>query len=287
MEDSNTNEISTPNTRALDPISSKSTDIPATKQFAVNATGNLFVATTLNGSANGVSGISAEAEEAFGQVSVFFAAMTKAMSDSGKSLYDVDALNKLIAGSGLFVKVSQTNTTFKSNAFGLSLSSELIQMLLGLSGNLAAIGKSLAGLIKSVGQVSVTLSKDETQSVSNVGSIIFVCEYLLGAVSIVPIVVSTSTTQAAKSFTAGPCLKSQSSETKINFQKDTYLFVPPTFVKYAADLNEAMSDPEFVNLIEKMKQDINADAPPAKPVPEPQDTEANAKTPPADQGKNT
>ena len=78
--------VSDATTRALNLTSSGSTDVPATKQFAVNATGNIFIATTCNGE-NGTT-ISAEAEQAFGQVSVFFAALTKAMSHADNGLYD-------------------------------------------------------------------------------------------------------------------------------------------------------------------------------------------------------
>lgn len=44
-----------------------------------------------------------------------------------------------------------------------------------------------------------------------------------------------------------------------------YLFVPPSFVKHASALNEAMSDPEFNNLVESMRSAIMAGipAPPA------------------------
>ena len=79
--------VSNAETRATNLTTSKSSEIPATKQFAVNATGNLFIATTLNGGYAGNATISEEAEEAFGQVSVFFAAMTKAMSEGQVSVF--------------------------------------------------------------------------------------------------------------------------------------------------------------------------------------------------------
>lgn len=128
--------VSNAQTRAANLTTTNSNEVPATKQFVVNATGNLFIASTLNSTAGG-SVLPQEAENAFGEVSVFFAALTKAMAESGTSLYDYDALNKLVSSSGLFVKVTESNIQFESKQTGVTLSSQLIQTLLGLSGNLA------------------------------------------------------------------------------------------------------------------------------------------------------
>lgn len=249
--------ISKPDTRAL-VLSSDTSSIPATKQFAINATSNLFVATTLNKGADGATEISQEAETAFGQVSVFFAAMTKAMAEANKSLYDFDAMSKLISASGLFVKVNQTDIQFKSSEYGIRLGSELIETLLGLSGNLASIAKSFAGLVQSVGKESIEIALKKQDKTGKVGSIVFVCEYLLGAVSITPIAIYTQTEQAIANFEAGPCLKYNQGSLDLTLTKEVYLFVPPTFMKEAAALNTAMANPDFLSLVNQMKQSIEA-----------------------------
>lgn len=256
--ETNKDILSDAKTRANNLTSSKSSEIPATKQFVVNATGNLFIATTLNGGNPENTTISDEAEEAFGQVSVFFAAMTKAISEAGVSLYDYSAIDTLVSSSGLFVKVTETETEFESNQWGVTIGSQLIQTLFGLSGNLASIGKSLMDMIVGIGKESknIKISADTSNKKTKVGTIIFICEYLLGAVSITPMVISVNAQEAKKIFEAGPCLKTESEKHKIDILKAVYLFVPPSFVKHASSLNEAMEDPEFNNLVESMKSDI-------------------------------
>ncbi|WP_440053481.1 hypothetical protein ACSLBF_11195 [Pseudoalteromonas sp. T1lg65] len=248
--------ISNAETRSANPITSNSSEIPATKQFAVNATGNLFIASTLNSSAAG-SDVPAEAQQAFGEVSVFFAALTKAMAEEGKSLYDYDALNDIVSKSGLFVKVTQSDYEFHSKQRGVTLSTQLVQTLLGLSGNLASVAKSLTDMISGMGKAAITISGSTTSQSNKVGTLIFVCEYLLGAISITPIVMSLDATEAKKEWEAGPCIKGGGSDMMLNIQKTVYLFVPPSFVKSAATLNEAMSDPEFNNLVDSLKEFIN------------------------------
>lgn len=248
--------VSNAETRAANLTTGKSAEIPATKQFVVNATGNLFVASTLNGGSPESSSISEEAEEAFGQVSAFFAALTKAMAEANVGLFNYDAIDKLVSSSGLFVKVTESKIEFESKQRGITLGSQLIQTLLGLSGNLASIGKSLMDMIMGMGKESVKIAADTTSESKKVGTIIFVCEYLLGAVSITPIVISVDAEKAKGLWQAGPCLKVESSKVEMEINKSVYLFVPPSFVKHAASLNEAMSDPEFNNLVESMKSVI-------------------------------
>ncbi len=255
MTDESITLISSDVTRAQNPTSAKQVNIPATKQFVVNATGNLFVATTLN-SPDSAQNISKEAEEAFGQVSVFFAALTKAMSDSGKSLFDYEALNKLIKGSGLFVNITKSKVRFESSSWGVTFSNQLIQSILGLSGNLAAVSESLRSLISSVGKEGMSVKSDKNNKTTKVGTIVFVCEYLLGAISITPIVFSIDTADKENTIEAGPCFKASAKKSIFKVDKEVHLFVPPKFVHHAAELNEAMSDPEFNNLIESMKRSI-------------------------------
>jgi len=250
--------VSNAETRAANLTTSKSAEIPATKQFVVNATGNLFVAATLNSTGEASAPISGEAEEAFGQVSVFFSAMTKAMAEAGTGLYNYDAINRLVSASGLFVRVTESTIDFESKQKGITLGSQLIQALLGLSGGLAAIGKSLMDMIMGMGRESVKIAADTTSESKKVGTVIFVCEYLLGTVSITPIVISVDADTAKGLWEAGPCLKAESSRIKMKIDKAVYLFVPPSFVKHASALNEAMSDPEFNNLVESMKSVILA-----------------------------
>lgn len=217
-------------------------EVPATKEFVVNATGNLFIATTLNGGAHGSSSISEEAKLAFGQVSVFFAAMTKAMAEEGKTLFDYKAINSVVSSSGLFVKVTDSHVRFTSKAWGVKLGNQLIQTLFGLSGNLGSIGKSLMNMVGSIGKEAdgIEISSETSRRETEVGTIIFVCEYLLGAISITPIVFKIDSDDAAKAFEVSACFKTHSNTLKIDIIKQVYMFVPPEFMVEAGAINEAI-----------------------------------------------
>lgn len=262
-EDTLPPEISDPTTRRqMLGEAGTMVSIPATKQFAVNATGNLFVASTLNAGAPGVAGESGEAgltEKAllaFGQVSVFFAAMTKAIAMENKSIYDQEALSSVIRESGMFIQVSQSDIQFTSNSFGVTFGNELVQAVMGMSGDLASIGKSLFSLIRQVGREGFEVSGGSTSRSTKVGSIIFVCEYLLGAVSISPMLVYMDAKDASQELTVGPCLESKASQTSWKISRETYLFVPPVFMKEAGTINEAMSDPEFLKLVSTLTKGL-------------------------------
>ena len=238
-------------------------DVAATKEFAVNATGNLFVATTLNGGASGDAEVSAEAKKAFGQVSVFFAAMTEAMAKNGHSrLYDYETIDKVVSGSGLFVKVTDSQVNFTSQSVGLQFGADLIETLFGLSGGLGNIAKSLSDMIMGIGKEAktITVSENSENTDKQVGTIIFICEYLLGAVSITPIVLCIDAKDAAEAFAAGPCLKGNRHTQSIKIEKQVYSFVAPELISQAATLNDAMNNKEMNTLVTELQGYITADS---------------------------
>lgn len=259
-------------------IGSSAKDVAATKQFAVSATGNLFVATTLSGNSVGDADIPKEAKKAFGQVSVFFAAMTKAMvSENGDSrVYDYETINKVVSGSGMFVKMTDSLITFESKEWGIKFGIDLIETLFGLSGGLGAIAKSLSDMIMGVGKEakSITVDADTEETEKRVGTIIFVCEYLLGAVSITPIVLSINAYDAKEAFNAGPCLKAGRKAKRIRIVKQVYSFVAPELIKEAGTLNDALDDKELNKLVNQLKSFIEdgIEQPVQPNEPPPQDT---------------
>lgn len=214
---------STPTIRAENiKLETASGSTPATKIFAVSATGNLFVASTLNGGEGANASLTQAAQQAFEQVSIFFAAMTKAIAETpdpnstatpkeSYSIYNYDALGSIIKKSGLFIQVTENDIEFESSSWGAEFSSDLVQAILGgFSGDLASISQSLVSLISSAGKEGFKLSHSNTQQKSKVGSIIFICEYLLGAVSITPIVVYIEVGTHKDQLQVGACFKSYS-----------------------------------------------------------------------------
>lgn len=234
---------------------------PATKVFAVNATGNLFVASTLNGGEDGNTELTEAAQKAFSQVSVFFAAMTKAIASQNKSLYDYDAINKVITNSGMFVQIGEMDYTFKTSSWGLELSGELVKvMMAGFTGNMAAIGKAISPLMNSMGSEGIKISRDKSSQSSKVAALIFVCEYLLGAVSITPILVVADMQKMSSTIKASPCFTQTSSKLTYELKKYQYMFVPPEFMNEAVAINEAMANPDFQDLVKELVSSIEEDS---------------------------
>ena len=77
-------------------------DSEADIKFRLNATGNIFTSTT---SEDGQ--VSDEAKALFKSVTVLFSAMTKAMHDAEKSLFDYDTWVDLIGKTGYFIEMQK------------------------------------------------------------------------------------------------------------------------------------------------------------------------------------
>ncbi len=238
-------------------------NIQAVKRYVFNETGNIMMASTEIGSEQ----IQQEVRDLFAEVSVFFAAMTRAMSSTINpitkapySIYDYTAIEGIVDGSGLFVHVSEEDITHTISSWGVTVSKELIEGLLGLatgSGELAFA----QGLISSIGKQGLKISGKSDKEDGRVGTIFFVCEYLLGMPIISALVCYVDSKAASQSFQLGPCISEQSQSLHLTMHKDTYLFVSPKFIKnYAGDLLSIESDLEYLELVDYL-QDLVAHKP--------------------------
>ena len=233
------------------------------KGFVFNETGNIMMSTT--DLTNEV--IEQSVKDVFAEVSVFFAAMTKSLEKNADeslkginkktgnsfnfSLYDYDALKKIIDGSGCFCQVTEEDVDIVSSSWGATFSKELVEDLLGLATGTGELAFAQA-LASSVGKAGVAINGSKNSTSKKVANIIFVCEYLLGMPIISAIVATADAKTAAQQFNLGPCIKEQSEQTKFTFHKDTYMFVTPAFIKeYSGDIVNGMDDPEFEILTKK------------------------------------
>ena len=226
------------------------------KGFVFNETGNIMMATTDMTN----STIEKEVRDVFAEVSVFFGAMTKALDKEGKSLYDYDALQKIIDESGCFVHVNEEDVTHKSNSWGATFSKELIEAVLGLATGTGGLAFARA-MVSSVGKAGLTIQGDSSHNTKKCCNIVFVCEYLLGMPVISAIVCTVDTTTNSQAFQLGPCIKEHSQSTTLTVHKDTYMFVTPQFIhQYSADLVDGMNDPDFEALTKKFQEFLNPPA---------------------------
>ena len=228
-------------------------NLQAEKRYVFNETGNIMMASTEIGAEE----ISQEVRDVFAEVSVFFAAMTRAMSTTinpktGKfySIYDYEAIEGIVAGSGLFIRVSEEDITHEMSSWGVTVSKELIEGLLGLATGSGEMAFAQA-MVSSIGKRGLEISGKNNKSDGRVGTIVFVCEYLMGMPVISALVCYVDSKIASQSFTLGPCIKEQSSSLHLLLHKDTYMFVTPNFIrKYAGDLLSAESDLEYLELVD-------------------------------------
>lgn len=246
------------------------TNQPATKEFVYNETGNIFVASTLN-NATGQGSISANALKAFEEVSVFFSAMTKAIStttnpetQTSYSLYDYDAINKIISNSGLFSIITQEEIDYQTSSWGVSLNIEFIEALIGFAAPSPDLITIFSSLIRSMGKEAITMSNKSSSSKGKVGTIVFVCEYLLGAVSITSLVLYADVSENSHNFAIGACFTEHNESLTWHLNKDTYLFIPPSFIQEAQSMNEAMANPDYLALINTLRGNLGK-APTAAP----------------------
>lgn len=241
-------------------VPTQSHNVQGTKEYVFNETGNIMLSTTaLNGTE-----IPDQVRDVFAEVSVFFAAMTKAITQAinpktGKpySLYNYNAIQNVIDGSGLFVHVTEEDIEHKTESFGIQFSKELIGGLLGLADGAGAL-EFAQGMIASMGSAGLQIGGEHDSDDNKVANIVFVCEYLLGMPIISAIVVYCDASKNHTAFKVGPCIKGQATSTKLVMHKDTYLFVTPKFIKeYSADLDSITTDLaylEFVDYLEALVQ---------------------------------
>lgn len=231
-------------------------NVQATKYYIFNETGNIMMAST----DEMASEIPQSARDLFAEVSVFFAAMTRAISTTENpltgepySIYNYTALRKIIAGSGLFVHVTQSDLTHNTSSTGVTLSKELLEGLLGLATGVGAMSFA-QGMLASIGKEGLRIGLNTEDKESAVANIIFICEYLLGMPTISAMVVYANVADNRTVFELGPCIKVESGSFNLKMHKDTYLFVTPKFVReYSEDLASIASNSVFNDFVEYLR----------------------------------
>ncbi|MFC3034419.1 hypothetical protein ACFOEE_18080 [Pseudoalteromonas fenneropenaei] len=236
----------------LKPAVKNPNNVEATKYYIFNETGNIMMSSTVDAS----TPLSESVQQVFAEVAVFFAGMSRAITttinpDTNKpySLYNYQALQNIISGSGLFVHVTEEDVSYQTSSFGADFSKELIESLLGLATGTGEMSFASA-MVSSIGKEGLNISGSKSSSNSKVGNIVFVCEYLFGMPSVSAIVVYADCEQNKQQLKLGPCFSESSVSTKWTLHKDTYMFVTPTFIKnYASDLDSVNSDPDYLQLV--------------------------------------
>ena len=227
------------------------------KRFIFNSTGNIMVSTTDETSA----GMDDGTRSVFNEVSVFFAAMTKAITTTPKpgntgncySIYDYDALSRVIGGSGCFVHCMEEDIKYSSSSVGMTFSQELFTALLGLPTGAGALSFAQA-MVSSMGKEGLKIDAEKQSSSGKVGNIVFVCEYLFGMPLVTAVVINVSTEEVKKVMSVSPCFKTESSSVTMAMHKDVYMFVTPSFIKrYSGDLDSIMTTSDYSSFVSYLR----------------------------------
>lgn len=258
----------------------QSPDVPMTKHYVFNETGNIMLCATTDS----INDFNDAIKDSFIDVSVFFTAMTKAVHSTtnpvtGKpfSIYNYQAVKHILSQSGMFVEMNVEEGVFSSTGVGAPMGKDLIQALLNRKFSESRLGFSQAmfngmAFQEPDAEKRSGLNKEERKLCRN-GNIFFICELLLGLpqttavlVNIRPSSIDGKTrekeTDAQDLFSLGK-LDDQAHQHKGNrrywtFKKRTYLFLPPKFIKNnIAALRDADSI-EYEDLITSIADRLKA-----------------------------
>lgn len=214
--------------------------------YRLNATGNIWYSTTSK-----AESLSDETKALFNSVSVLLAAMTKAMAQANKSLFDFDDWSKLIRKSGYFIESGKVQKHISIEATTVTVDTQILSQLLpGIDKAPSAmqIGKDILSALN--GEYGGMQKKDDAK----MAHLLFICEEILGEAS-VSIRLFFADSKQMELMTKSPCHKSSTESYEQEQRIDTFLFVSPEQIsKYAKDFEN--DDPAYVALIQKLTDSL-------------------------------
>ena len=227
-------------------------NMQASKYYVFNETGNIMMLSTDMDPSN----LNVSVREVFNEVSVFWAAMTKAISattnpatDMPFSIYNYEAIEKIISGCGHFVPVTRETVQFKTESCGDQWSKEMVGTVLGVPAGAGELNFAHA-MMCSMGKAAWNMSRSNETNDAKVGNVVFVCEYLMGTPCVSAIVVHADMAENSRSVRMNPCAASSNVSTTWKLYKDKYMFVTPNFIKeYSGDLRAQTSSVEYNDLV--------------------------------------
>lgn len=242
---------------------------PVAQKYAFNQTGSIFISMSedlTDDARNNFSHICAE-------VSVFFAAMTKALYSAGKSLYNYEALKKIIDRSDMFVPLQSQDFVFSSELSGADLAEDLMQTIL----NVRLPGTDLNFATETFNSMANEEGDSEDiEDETRAANMVFKCECLMGMPLVTVIVANFRAFEPDEDEAEATEVRSHSKKSKVrtvrpkkrfflfrrkrkakkvkeilnkgddsndwHFQKETYLFIPPKYFKdFVVDMSYADS----------------------------------------------
>lgn len=240
---------------------------PLAKYYVFNETGNIMLCTTQSGEEK----VHADTQQMFAEVSVFFSALAKAITDSSDghgnrlTMYNYDALKRVLNASGMFMEVGQRSFTFSSQNVGRVIQKEIMQTILGREFEENTLNFAL-GLLQSMGKQAEAQGENATNN--RAGSIFFICEELLGMPTVSVVVIKLESDWSSEDKYDEPASLSnivtmddlthhnQGKHRDWKIKKRTYLFMPPKLIQSHVGGLTGQEDYNFQALVSKLKEDV-------------------------------
>lgn len=224
------------------------------KYYAFSQTGNVMVSST----AQKESEIDEDVKKVFRKSQVFMAALTAAVFKAKKNLYDYDAVEKVIGGSGLFVELHREDRTFSYSSTTIDLNTAIISAVLG--GVTGAGGALIVAqkIIDNMGsQIRIAIEKKE--STKKVAHLLFVCENLMGMPMVSISLFYIEAKEAEFTVEVTNCFKVANQKIDFKYHQDTFMFVDPEYIsQFTEDFQE---NEEFKKIIDRLSKLIDGEAP--------------------------
>jgi hypothetical protein len=218
------------------------------KYYTFNQTGNVMISST---EADG-GALDPAVKELFKKASVFLQTMTAALTKKGKTLYDYDAYDDIISGSGLFVAMHEEDRTFDYASTELTLNTAIISAVLGSVSPTGGALRIAQKVVESLGGQLRIASKDVKAS-KKIAHMLLVCENLMG-MPLANISLFYVDSKEAQSVSQSNCHGYVSTRVSFKYHQKDYMFVDPDYInKYSKEFvrnpdQEKLID-EFVALI--------------------------------------
>lgn len=250
---------------------------PLPKYYMFNETGNILLCT----SGHHIEGLDSYIKDSFIDVSVFLAAMTRAlaMTKVGEnekllSIYNYQAMKEMFAKSGMFIETNVERGYLTSRRVGETLGKRFVQTVLGRTFDDSSLGFT-RGMFSGMRFQEETTRK--SSSYQHGGHVFFICELLNGLPCTSVVLVKIEPVSGRGNFNAnkdefepedkgvnayelgeyqekgyGHCKTLR----KWRFRKRSYLFVPPNYIKNASKrLNSAQLD-DYDALVDSLSEKL-------------------------------
>ncbi|MFO0888578.1 MAG: hypothetical protein U0790_05450 [Isosphaeraceae bacterium] len=202
------------------PPTDTSTPHEMPRYFTFNTTGHVMVSSTSSD-----TGIPQEVRDTFEQANVFLSGMTAALASKQKTLYDYDAVHKILANSGLWVGQGIQDRDFTAETTDVSLDTQII---LDALGGVAAGGPAFTVAQKTLSALQGQLRFARSHSASNksIAMLLMICENLLG-IPIASVSLFNVSAEEAQTVIDTNCSHAATTNVHYTYHQEDFMFVDP------------------------------------------------------------